>query len=69
MNHLVSTRVVVICPLKMVAFLLKLNFSDKTFDKRNKEVIDSFNNKSWLGVNIEKLAVDLQKGMLISVLW
>ena len=47
----------------MVAFLLKLNFSDKTFDKRNKEVIDSFNNKNWLEVNIEKLAVDMQKGM------
>ena len=31
------------------------------------EVINGFNHKNWLGVNIEKLAVDPKKGRLIAV--
>ena len=30
-------------------------FSDQTFEKWKKEVIDSFNEKNWLGINIDKV--------------
>ena len=51
----------------IVSILFELKISDETFEKWKKEAIDGFNDKNWLGVNIENLAVDVQKGMLIAV--
>ena len=53
----------------IVSVVFELNISGETFDKCKKGVIDGFNNKNWLGVNIEKLAVDLQKCMLVAIVW
>ena len=33
------------------------------------EVIDDFNDKNWLGVNIEKLSVDPQRGMFVAFMF
>ena len=35
--------------------------SDQTFEKFNKEVIDGFNDKNWLGVNIDKFGSGYSK--------
>ena len=48
---------------KIVSILFELKISAKTFEKRKKDVIYGFNDKNWLGVNIEKLAADVQKGI------
>ena len=53
----------------IISILFELNIYDETFEKWKKEVIDVFNDKNWSGVNIEKLAVDPQKGMLKAVVW
>ena len=39
----------------IVSVVFELNISGETFDKCKKVVIDGFNNKNWLGVNIEKI--------------
>ena len=36
----------------IVSVVFELNISGETFDKCKKVVIDGFNNKNWLGVNI-----------------
>ena len=69
-KHLVSTRILLIIPFnKNKSILFELTFSDETFEKYNKELIDGFKDKDWLGFNIEKLSVDLKKGMFIAVVW
>ena len=54
---------------KIIFIIFELNITDETVEKCNKEVIDGFNDKNWLGVNIEEFAVDWQKGILIAVMW
>ena len=39
---------------KILSIIIELKISDETFEKWNKEVIDGFNGKYWLGVNIYK---------------
>ena len=39
----------------IISILFEQNISDETFEKRNKEVIDGFNDKNCLGINIEKI--------------
>ena len=68
MNHLVSTRIVVIIPFtKNISILFEPKYSDETFEKWKKEVIDGFNDRNWMGFNIENLSMDLQKCMFVAV--
>ena len=40
---------------KFISVLSETEFSGQTFNKRKKELIDGFNAKKWLGVNIDKI--------------